>query len=109
VPEKGLAYPRNVTAGLGVSFVITLDDGQDGFTIEIPNHEIQRDLRGISQTGEPVANSSFSELQVFAEDALADTAVLSTAFLSQVSNITSPSPTVSRNKPGAFVSLWSPD
>lgn len=47
LPEPGLTYPSSI--GFNGSLKFTLDDG---FTVEIPNSELQHPLRGLDEGGD---------------------------------------------------------
>ncbi|KAJ9644545.1 hypothetical protein H2201_000319 [Coniosporium apollinis] len=79
VVEPGLLYPSNV--GFDGSLVFSLEDGWD---VEVPNEELQHPLRGLDADGQMQLRNNTTEVNIFAEPALLDKAVLGKAFLSQV-------------------------
>ncbi|CAG8683403.1 12207_t:CDS:2, partial [Acaulospora colombiana] len=79
IVEPGLTYPSS--PAFNGSLKITLDYD---FVVEIPTEELAHPLRGISPTGERVTMSNTTELNIFRQVALLDTAVLGKAFLSRV-------------------------
>lgn len=83
IVEPGLYYPQMV--GFNGSLIFTLDDGFDGYEVEIPNDELSNLLRGINTNGARVLQSSITEVNNFYQDAPLSTAVLGKVFLSQVS------------------------
>ena len=79
VVEPGLTYPSSV--GFNGSLKFTLDYD---FVVEIPNEELVHPLRGIARDGSLAVMPNVTELNVFHEPALLNTAVLGRAFLSKV-------------------------
>jgi len=79
VVEPGLAYPSSV--GFNGSLKFTLDYD---FVVEIPNEELVHPLRGINRNGTLAVMPNVTEVNIFYQDALLDTAVLGRAFLSKV-------------------------
>jgi hypothetical protein len=77
--EPGLTYPSSF--GFNGSLEFTLDDE---FVVTIPNEELVHPLRGIDSTGAIAVMSNVTEVNIFHQVALLDTAVLGKAFLSKV-------------------------
>lgn len=82
VVEPGLLYPSNV--GFDGSLVFSIEDGWD---VEVPNEELQHPLRGLDAEGQMQLRNNTTEVNIFAERALLDKAVLGKAFLSQVNSV----------------------
>jgi hypothetical protein len=77
LPEPGLVYPS--TTGFNGSLKFILDDG---FTVEIPNSELQHPLRGLDQNGDYALQPNITEVNIYKEPLKAW--VLGKVFLSQV-------------------------
>jgi hypothetical protein len=86
IVEPGLLYPQSI--GFNGSLIIKLQ-GYDG-EVEIPNYELSHPLRGIATNGTRILDTDLTELNIFHEAPLFDTAVLGKVFLSQVNNTPSP-------------------
>ncbi|KAE9381151.1 hypothetical protein N431DRAFT_476046 [Stipitochalara longipes BDJ] len=80
VVEPGLLYPQSM--GFNGSLIIKLE-GYDN-EVEIPNYELSQPLRGLAANGTQVLNTNLTELKIFHEAPLLNTAVLGKIFLSQV-------------------------
>jgi hypothetical protein len=77
VMEPGLFFDSQTP--FNGSFKFTLDGGSDSsnrFDVEIPTQELVRPLRGINRNGTRVQIGNVTELAVFHEAALFDSAVL---------------------------------
>jgi hypothetical protein len=70
-------YPS--AAGFNGSLKFTFDDG---FTVSVPNHELQRPLRGLDKQGNVALQPNITEVTIY-KDSLAAW-VLGKVFLSQV-------------------------
>lgn len=80
VPEPGLLYPT--TTGFNASLLITLNNG---FEVEIPNHELQHPLRGIAPNGSRVlGDRNITEVNIYHRPAPLEAAVLGKVFLTRV-------------------------
>lgn len=79
IPEPGLIYPS--TTGFNGSLKFFLSGG---FTVEIPNSELQHPLRGLDKNGNYALNTSYTQVNMY-EEPLAPW-VLGKVFLSQVPN-----------------------
>jgi hypothetical protein len=79
IPEPGLIYPSST--GFNGSLRFTLDDG---FTVEIPNSELQHPLRGLDKNGDYVLQPNVTEVNVYSE--ALNAWVLGKVFLSQVNH-----------------------
>jgi hypothetical protein len=77
IPEPGLMYPS--TTGFNASLKFVLDDG---FTVTIPNHELQHPLRGLDSAGNVALQPNITEVNVYNMPLV--TWVLGKVFLSQV-------------------------
>ncbi|CAG8681214.1 10840_t:CDS:2, partial [Acaulospora colombiana] len=79
IVEPGITYPSDI--GFNGSLKFTLDND---FVVEIPNEELVHPLRGIARDGTKTLMTNTTEINVFRDVALLDTAVLGKAFLSRV-------------------------
>lgn len=79
VTEPGLLYPSSV--GFNGSLLFQLNNG---FEVEIPNEELQHPVRGLNQNGARVLQNNVTEMNIYAQAAPLDSAVLGKAFLSKV-------------------------
>ncbi|KAH8901635.1 hypothetical protein GQ53DRAFT_851595 [Thozetella sp. PMI_491] len=78
--EPGMVFPASA-GNITMALDITLDND---FRITIPSHELVRPLRGLDESGVPIVDSNFNEVQIFAQAAPVNAPVLGKAFLSQV-------------------------
>ncbi|KAL2136888.1 hypothetical protein VTI74DRAFT_614 [Chaetomium olivicolor] len=79
--EPGLVYPRSAASAFNGSMRLTL---KDGFTVDIPVHEMQRPLRGLDSNGQVVVDNDYTEIQIYGKEAPGLAPVLGKTFLSQV-------------------------
>jgi len=77
LPEPGLIYPS--TVGFNGSLKFTF---YDGFTVTVPNSELQHPLRGLDKQGNVALQPNITEVNIY-KDSLAAW-VLGKVFLSQV-------------------------
>jgi hypothetical protein len=77
LPEPGLMYPS--ITGFNASLKFVLDDG---FTVTIPNYELQHPLRGLDRAGNVALQPNITEVNVYNMPFV--TWVLGKVFLSQV-------------------------
>jgi hypothetical protein len=82
VVEPGLWYPKDRKLDFSLVFKLNND-----FEIEIPNEELVHPLRGIAPDGKRVLNDNITEVNIYNQTALLNTAILPRAFLSRVSLI----------------------
>jgi hypothetical protein len=80
LPEPGLKYPA--TSGFNGSLKYVLSDG---FTVEIPNSELQHPLRGLDKNGKYTLQPNITEVNVYEQPLGAW--VLGKVFLSRVSTL----------------------
>jgi len=81
--EPGLFYPQ--AQGFNGSLIFTIVDRDGGsIEVEIPNNELSNPLRGINKNGARVLQPNITEVGIFFQNALLDSAVLGKIFLSQV-------------------------
>ncbi|KAF2827959.1 hypothetical protein CC86DRAFT_404991 [Ophiobolus disseminans] len=77
LPEPGLMYPSTASFNGSLKFVF-----DDGFTVIIPNSELQRPLRGLDKQGSVALHPNITEVNVYNDSFAAW--VLERVFLSQV-------------------------
>lgn len=80
VLEPGLAYQSSL-ADFNLTLSITLDTGM---TVEIPDNEMKRALRGIEADGSVGVDRNLTEILVFSKANVDNTFSLGRSFLSQV-------------------------
>ena len=56
----------------------------NNFTVEVPDHEMKRQLRGLGPDGSDKVDADHTELSIFSQTDVADAASLGRAVLSQV-------------------------
>jgi len=83
--EPGLVYHSDAGQfNTTLRFTLKPKGSKDSLTIEIPQYEFQRPLKGLDQDGAVKVDTNYTELQIYGEPAAGDAAVLGKVFLSQV-------------------------
>lgn len=83
--EPGLVYHSDAGQfNTALRFTLKPEGSKDSLTVEIPQYEFQRPLRGLDKAGAVKVDTNYTELQIFGDPATGDAAVLGKVFLSQV-------------------------
>ena len=77
--EEGLVFSSNLN--LSVTMELTIENK---FTVTIPSLELVNPLRGLDREGKLSVIPEFTEMGIFRQDPIEDSAVLGKIFLSQV-------------------------
>ncbi|KAL6708796.1 hypothetical protein ACN47E_002203 [Coniothyrium glycines] len=79
VPEPGLLYPAAASFNGSLKFTF-----RNGFTVTLPNSELQQPLRGLDKAGSYASEPSLAEVKIYKDSVLAGAWVLGKVFLSRV-------------------------